>query len=883
MRLTGWHIDGYGPFKDYALDNLKPGLNVLYGPNEAGKSTLLNFIRSVLFGYPAKSQGGPIENFMGGAHGGRLFLEDERGSWSVERMVAKNAKPLLTRPDNTNGDKGALSELLHDFDLKTFRSVFAFDLFDMVQMEGLSDEKIRDKLLTAGVGVHTSAIGKKLEDERAELLKPRSGKLPDLLKAYRDTSIALREAEKRMSEYPSLSAKLLELEAAKEGLIVELKALRLKKGRYETLQKLRPTFLELEKTEGELTRYKALTEDEKKLFDKAAELKVLEDGISGQNLLIEAISDADEELKRREREAAGLLATLGPSWDTSRVKATTIEMATVEKIKDWGARLKNLRDELSRSNGLLDAAKREVLLSGDANPPFETDDPSMALEKLAAISEHLRTRPYAPRSSISPRKKALPLTTALLSAAIVILAWYTPKPLGYAVGGIGLTLAIISLFSLRVREQVEELSEPALEIANSLGLDSVPSFIEISKMEAALRKYDEKLRGLAKAEAAEAEVDNKFGELEAALSLWRNDVERWGFTAAEELSPEGLLNLLREVERTRRALGEVEDAEAKLSSLQKKHREWEENALNLLATLPGYIERRPTGHTLHNEIRHFYRQATEFGETLQKREDAKMQLAKYLTSLKAGFGNAQDYDEGITQLREADPELWKSEVALLSSEEKRLDDELGNAHRECAKIEAEITRLSSTTELAELELERETLRVEGEQLATRWRILTIAKNILRKALDVYLTESQPRVLADASTVFSNITGGRYPAIILPPGEDGEYDLKVVTKSGKHLSGAKELSRGTREELYLSLRLALARDFARRLGPLPFIADDVFVNFDPTRAEASISALSAFSEENQTLLFTCHPETVERIKRTVPQSKMIELPPIHGAL
>jgi len=883
MRLTGWHIDGYGPFNDYPMKELKPGLNVIYGPNEAGKSTLLHFIRSVLFGYPTKSQGGPIDNFMGGAHGGRLFLEDERGAWTVERMVSKNSKPLLAKPDNTTGGKAALSELLHDFDLKTFRSVFAFDLFDMLEMEGLSDEKIRDKLLTAGVGANTSNIGKMLEDERAELLKPRSGKLPDLLNAFRDTSTALREVDKRMREYPSLSTKLQKLKVVKESLSGQLTAVRLKKGRYETLQKLRPTFLDLENIESELSGYATLSGDEIKLLEKADDLAALERGISAQELLSGAITDAEDELKKRAGEAKRLLSTLGASWDENRVKQTAIELATVEKIKDWGARLNSLGQELSRSNALYDAALRNLNETGEAKPPFETDDPALAVERLAAISEHLRTGPAAPKSPASPVKKIIPLTTALLSLTIAVSGWFTPKPLGYAVGAIGLTIAVLALLSLWRREPLEGIDDPALEIAESLGLEKVPTFTEISKMEGELRRYGEKLANLRKVEAAKVEFGKKAGGLEEARTLWRSDVAGWGYTAAVDLPPEGLLNLLREVERARRALHEAEETSGKLSALMRKYGEWEENALNLLAAIPGYIETRPTGHTLHSEIRGYLRQAREFTELLQKREEATKQITRYNTALKAGFGNDSDFERGMAQLREADPELWRSETALLSDEEQRLEEEVEEVHREYARVEAEIERLASTTEVVDLEVKRETLRVEGEELATRWRILTIAKAILRKALDVYLTESQPRVLADASSILSSITGGRYPAIILPPGDNGEYDLKVVTKSGKHLSGATELSRGTREELYLSLRLALAKDFASRLGTLPFIADDVFVNFDPSRADAAMVALSYFSADNQTLLFTCHPETVARAKRLIPGSNHINLPPIHGAL
>lgn len=86
-----------------------------------------------------------------------------------------------------------------------------------------------------------------------------------------------------------------------------------------------------------------------------------------------------------------------------------------------------------------------------------------------------------------------------------------------------------------------------------------------------------------------------------------------------------------------------------------------------------------------------------------------------------------------------------------------------------------------------------------------------------------------------------------------------------------------LSRGTREDLYVCLRLALADQFGKRSGRLPFVADDIFVNFDPARARAALSVLAGFAEENQVLLFTCHPETVARLREVAPAVSVRELP------
>ena len=75
MKLRGWHIDGFGIHRDWTIDDLSTGLTVFYGPNEAGKSTLLAFLRGVLFGFPdGRSRERKYPPRGGGAHGGRVVL-----------------------------------------------------------------------------------------------------------------------------------------------------------------------------------------------------------------------------------------------------------------------------------------------------------------------------------------------------------------------------------------------------------------------------------------------------------------------------------------------------------------------------------------------------------------------------------------------------------------------------------------------------------------------------------------------------------------------------------------------------------------------------------------------------------------------------------------
>ena len=72
----------------------------------------------------------------------------------------------------------------------------------------------------------------------------------------------------------------------------------------------------------------------------------------------------------------------------------------------------------------------------------------------------------------------------------------------------------------------------------------------------------------------------------------------------------------------------------------------------------------------------------------------------------------------------------------------------------------------------------------------------------------------------------------------------------------------ELSRGTREQLYLALRFGLIREFGEHAERLPVVVDEALVNFDPERAGLAAGAFARLSETNQVLVFTCHRTTAE---------------------
>ena len=148
MILRGFEVEGFGVFRGFAVRDLPEGLTLLLGPNEAGKSTLLAFLRFMLFGF-ARGQQQKYPPLAGGRHGGRVTFEDPAGVWTLERLAGQS--PRLFAPDGGVLGEDALRERLGGLDAEIFRSVFAFSLVELTNLETLSQEEVRDRLYSAGI------------------------------------------------------------------------------------------------------------------------------------------------------------------------------------------------------------------------------------------------------------------------------------------------------------------------------------------------------------------------------------------------------------------------------------------------------------------------------------------------------------------------------------------------------------------------------------------------------------------------------------------------------------------------------------------------------------------------------------------------------------
>ena len=261
---------------------------------------------------------------------------------------------------------------------------------------------------------------------------------------------------------------------------------------------------------------------------------------------------------------------------------------------------------------------------------------------------------------------------------------------------------------------------------------------------------------------------------------------------------------------------------------------------------------------------------TDDAEEFRRRarlELARQELEERREAYRRGLELLSGPGDRLEAFRQA---LANSDLNGLEAESARLSEQNGNLEsrrdelrEERGGIDAELARLTGEEESSALRIRRHALAEQLSQCAGQWSRFTIAETLLEKTRQKFEQERQPSVIRHAQDFFAEVTGQHYRRLFAPIGEQ----TITVTDANDTARQPDQLSRGTREQLYLALRFGLIREFGEHAAPLPVVVDDALVNFDPDRAELAARAFAQLSQTNQVLVFTCHPNIAQMFADT----------------
>ncbi len=143
----------------------------------------------------------------------------------------------------------------------------------------------------------------------------------------------------------------------------------------------------------------------------------------------------------------------------------------------------------------------------------------------------------------------------------------------------------------------------------------------------------------------------------------------------------------------------------------------------------------------------------------------------------------------------------------------------------------------------------------------RYMRLRLASAVLQREIERYRSQNQAPLLRRAGELFAALTVGSFDRLETAYDKNDQPILEGVRESGTSV-GVAGMSSGTRDQLYLALRLASLEKYLLAGEPMPFVVDDILMSFDDRRAAAALQVLGELSRRTQVLFFTHHQRLVE---------------------
>jgi uncharacterized protein YhaN len=286
-------------------------------------------------------------------------------------------------------------------------------------------------------------------------------------------------------------------------------------------------------------------------------------------------------------------------------------------------------------------------------------------------------------------------------------------------------------------------------------------------------------------------------------------------------------------------------------------------------------------------------------ETLAIHEEQKSRMTSFfgVSSLAAFAGKLldvgtrkqlqTDVEDAENEIREALrlPDVTEAERILDTADRAGLEAELielkarfDDQDKRCHELFAtrshaidQVEAIGGDSKVAEIEEQRRTTLLEIQDGAGRYLQFRAGMIAMERALRAYREHHRSSMMTRASAAFRTVSRGNYSGLVAQPAKDGETLIALPATGGS--KSAHELSKGTRFQLYLALRVAGYHEFVRARSPVPFVADDIMETFDDFRAEEAFRLFADMAGAGQVIYLTHHRHLCDIAKKVCPEARI----------
>ncbi len=966
MKIRDIHIKEFGPYKDWSFAPAKKGVQLFYGPNESGKTSLLEAIRAFLFGWKNKK----YEHCDG-------FLTIERGE--KEYHLGRHGKKLEFYPLGEATISQEPAELWwHGLDKKTYNRIFALTLEDMQGVDILSEVDVRTRFFGAEGGERLSETVRNLEKDTTELLVASATgkrKINTLLEQLRQNQIRLAELSVQEDEYKRLQQRLDGTVVTEKEIQERLRQRQEYQDSVNLLLQAWDTYKRAEEAKAKMQTLTDTTELDREAFmelDKEINqcheyMRIWqgkEEGLVPENFVPDSLLGIYtqeienlyqqlatwEKLKKECAQGRTYLQTVEEQLAFSRQMQTAwrLEEAVPPEV-DWYAGEKLASELRSAREAYQQWKYREPVCPVELAENKELLHTGEEIERTRQGMESVQEA-FLGKQQAADRKaeleinppKMLWMTTISLIMAIGAVFFYVSghvsgEPWGMVAFGAMLVAgagtyayghAAQSKHADRLQELEKQVTEntkklKSLDREYNLGIPETKEDLERMRKDfddlcKSYYSQDVELARLHAYEQQKKQWQDEGATLEKAGSVAMDAWVAWLPVGANRtLTDSDFFGMKQEYDQYlehykqyQQYVKRQEEQEEQLNAIEDMAAQlWQKLELE---TLPTTLELRKLYNASKNhqqnkirweqkeEQRKNYRE--EYDQWNRKEKELLLQQSELLQ--KSGIATAGEYRQRLLgqdqynqwdiiykqsqvqlsllaprkeayelmcrRLKNGDKAKWLEEQEHGGEEIQLLQQKLAALYEQRGEIAETMRNLSSDTELAKYLQEKERLEGDLAQALEDWTTKILISRFLEKAQDTYEKERQPHMLEVASSYIEKLTGGRYRLEV----EAVDEGVFLRNTLGERVT-ADHWSSGVADQVYLALRLSLAKCFATRVDSLPIILDDVLLRFDEQRQKEALALLADIGQEEQIFLFTCQAQ-VARLAETVDGVHVHEL-------
>ncbi|MBM7097361.1 AAA family ATPase [Bacillus sp. H-16] len=985
MIIKEINVYGFGKWTNESF-TLDPHFQLVYGENEAGKSTLMSFIQAVFFGFPKKSDHHKsYEPLHHTTYGGSVVISTkEDGDIMIERVRKGRKKGDVTvkYSSGKTGGEDDLLEILDGYTEQVYRGIFSFDLMGLQGLEKMNAEEINSFLYDTSISGGPSLLsGEKEADEKMQsLFKPR-GKVTPVNVTLKD----LQKIEKEVNEWRSKLAGYEEISGKVELAEKELKEtagikekLDSKQAELDRLKKLLPLYAdykiirEQRKGNGEMTfpesgmnRLERSLKEKKELELQLTELHEKKSRLDEQRKNCQE-NQSSYNVKEIEGKVRQLNKQEGRYSEQLRSKQTLSEkipplIKQKKRIEaDWGIEeernflhrdtTRQSEEELIRLNCLITESdqelerikKEKIRLDEDrrrleyelteSNKNLLNDQDKREIEGNLKTVQHyeafkpqlsmLQHRLEVLRGQGSPKQQNndnLSMLLFVIGGLLLLSGIWTIWTGSLFPGILTCLLGIVSIVIGVTRSKNK--AEGTLEVELDQVQKEVSGWIEVENKvnNWPVSDWKMKLTLHEQAQHQKNQIERELRNLNRVCNGLTNEKEnyqqrsnealdelhRWAVTSGFDpgYTGEQYEEMFADTVKWKSLMMEEESVENELMSVTKQINSFIEE-VSSTARPVGIIQSDEPGAMLY-ELDQWVRNQTKITAVLS---DLDKEYSSLAARSEAILRRIKKEDEEITKLYEeagvSTEESFRKKEAEWKMERQKQEEErtilaqmkaispadrLESDWKRCDDISITIDEeIEQVLEEKKLNEERARQLVEdittyrhllkeledGQSyedclqhyemtrqkllsLSKEWARYALAKDIIDKTKQIYEEKRQPAVLKGAESYFRQLTGDRYTKLFAPL---GEAKFIVEREDGVRFSPG-DLSQGTCELLYLSLRFSLAEQY-QQTERFPIIIDEAFVNFDALRRKRVMEAVKKISAKHQVLYFTCHDHMIQ---------------------